>query len=60
MVKLTALKDEQVEIVAIVTEVNDFIETTSRTLNTLKRMSGKIANSATAYRQKIAELEKQI
>lgn len=60
MGKLTTLKDEQIELAAMMSEVNDFIETTSKTLNTLKRMSGKMANSITAHGQKIADLEQQI
>jgi hypothetical protein len=60
MGKLTTLKGEQVELAAMMSEVNDFIETTSWALNTLKCMSGKMANSITAHGQKIAELEQQI
>ncbi|CEJ53666.1 hypothetical protein PMG11_00016 [Penicillium brasilianum] len=67
MRKLTSLKDEQVELAAMMSEINDFIDTTSRTidmafrtLNALKRMSGKMAHSVTAHGQKIAELEQQI
>lgn len=58
--KLTILKDEQVELAAMVSEVNDFVEATSKTLNTLKRMGGRIANNITAHGQKIADLEQQI
>lgn len=57
MGKLTTLKDEQVELVAMMSEVNDFVQTAPRTLNTLKRISGKIANNITAYRQNISDLE---
>lgn len=59
MRKLTSLKDEQVELAAMMSEINEFIDTAFRTLNTLKRMSGKMAHSATAHGQKIAELEQQ-